>query len=283
MYARWVQLGALQPILRLHSNHGARLPWEYGKRVDRAATRALRLRESLVPYLYSVARQTYDSGLPIVRSLPLQWPRRAAAYRHPAEYTVGRDVLVRPVFARGNPAPATVWFPPGEWVDYFTGRSYAGPSLHRLSVPLGRMPLYVRAGAVLATQPAVPHSTAAPRDHLVLTVFGRSAGSGRLYDDAGQGFGYQHGQFSWTTFRHPADRSGPRLRIGAAAGGFPGSLARRSWTIRFRDVERPGRVSVGGREAAWRYDRATRTLEVRTPELATDRSWTVRVHPSASG
>ncbi|HVS67215.1 MAG TPA: TIM-barrel domain-containing protein [Mycobacteriales bacterium] len=283
MYARWVQLGAFQPILRLHSNHGARLPWEYGKRVDRAASRALRLRESLVPYLYSVARQTYDTGLPIVRSLPLQWPMRPAAYRRPAEYTVGRDVLVRPVFAAGNPAPAKVWFPPGKWIDYFTGRTYAGPSRHRFSVPLDRMPVFVRAGSVLPTQPAAAHSTDAPRDHLRLTVFGRHDGSGRLYDDAGQGFGYQHGQYSWTAFRHTAGRRGQRLRIGAATGRFPGSLAQRSWTIRFRDVAAPKTVTVAGRPVSYRYDRAGRVLTIRTPELATDRTWTVRVRSSGSG
>ncbi|HWC33337.1 MAG TPA: TIM-barrel domain-containing protein [Mycobacteriales bacterium] len=277
MYARWVQLGAFQPILRLHSNHGARLPWEYGPSVDKAAADALRLRERLVPYLYTLGRRAYDSGQPIVRSLYLQWPRLHAAYRHPAEYTVGDDVLVRPVTAAGNPAPARVWFPPGRWVDYFTGQTYVGPSHRTLSVPLDRMPVFVRAGAVLPMQPDVPHSTPGPRDHLVLTVFGAQRGSGRLYDDAGRGFGYQHGAFSWIRFRHTATAGGQRLRIGAATGGFPGSLATRAWKVRFRDVARPRAVRVAGRAVHWSYDPTTRTLTVRTGELATSRSWTVRV------
>ncbi|HVV75513.1 MAG TPA: TIM-barrel domain-containing protein [Mycobacteriales bacterium] len=277
MYVRWVQLGAFQPILRLHSNHGARLPWEYPKAADRAAADALRLRESLVPYLYSVARDSYDTGLPLVRSLPLQWPRQPAAYRHPSEYTVGRDVLVRPVSAPGNPAPTKVWFPPGKWVDYFTGRTYAGPSLRRFSVPLDRMPVFVRAGAVLPTQPAAPHSTEAPRDHLTLTVFGHHDGSGRLYDDAGQGFGYQHGQYAWTAFRHSVSGRTQRLLIGRAVGDFRGALTKRSWTIRFSDANRPTAVTVGGRPVRWRYAASTRTLVVRTAELSTRSATTIHV------
>ena len=279
MYARWVQLGVFQPILRLHSNHGARLPWEYSKPVNKAAGDALRLRESLVPYVYTVAREAYDTGLPMVRAVYLQWPGRKAAYHHPQEYTLGRNVLVRPVAAKGNPAPAKVWFPPGRWVDYFTGRTFVGPSRRTLSVPLDRMPVFVRAGAVLPTQPLAPHSTAAPSRHLVLSVFGSRPGSGRLYDDAGQGFGYQHGACSWTSFRHTATSAGQRLRIGAAKGRFAGSLARRSWTVRFRDVDSPRSVTVDGVEVDWHYDPSERGLTLRTGPLSTGRAHLVQVKP----
>jgi alpha-glucosidase (family GH31 glycosyl hydrolase) len=277
LYSRWVQLGVFQPLLRLHSNHGSRLPWEYPGAAKRAATKALRLRESLVPYLYTVAREAHDTGLPMVRALYLQWPGRAAAYDHPQEYTMGRDVLVRPVSTKGNPAPATVWFPPGRWVDYFTGKTFRGPAVRRLSFPLDRMPVFVRAGSVLPTQPASRHSAPGPRDHLVVTVYGRQQGSGRLYDDSGTGFDYERGAFSWTHFHHRADGHGQRLRIAAASGKFPGSLATRSWTVRFAGVRRPGSVSLSGRRVPWRYDARTRTVTVRTPELSTKRAWVVRL------
>ncbi|MGN6475563.1 MAG: TIM-barrel domain-containing protein [Mycobacteriales bacterium] len=276
MYVRWVQLGAFQPILRLHSNHGARLPWEYPKAYDRAAADALRLRESLLPYLYTVARDSYDTGLPMVRALYLQWPRLRAAYHHAQEYTVGRDVLVRPVTTTGSPASARVWFPPGLWVDYFTGRTYAGPSRHTLSVPLDRMPVFVRAGAVLPTQPAVRHSTAGPRDHLVLTVFGDHSGSGRLYDDAGQGFGYQRHAYAWTGFRSTVTEAGDRLRIGAVNGTFPGALPKRSWTVRYTDIGRPSAVTVDGVVVKWHYDPNRMTLTIHTPDHSVDRPETVR-------
>jgi alpha-glucosidase (family GH31 glycosyl hydrolase) len=282
MYARWVQLGAFQPILRLHSNHGARLPWEYPQPADKAAADALRLRETLGPYLYTVARQAYDTGLPIDRALYLQWPHAKAAYDHASEFTFGKDVLVRPVSAPGNPAPATVWFPPGKWVDYFTGRTFTGPSTKRLSVPLDQIPVFVRQGGIVATQPAVSHTSETPRAHLRLTVFGRHAGSTRLYDDAGSGFGYQHGAYTWTSVRHSVDRGGQTLTIGPADGAFPGELKARSWTVVFRNVARPGSVRVDGSRVAWRYDPDARTLTLRTAEAGVAAPLRVRVFAAVS-
>jgi alpha-glucosidase (family GH31 glycosyl hydrolase) len=277
MYARWVQLGAFQPILRLHSNHGARLPWEYPQPADKAAADALRLREAFGPYLYTVARQAYDTGLPIDRALYLTWPNARAAYHHSTEYTVGSDVLVRPVSSAGNPARTSVWFPRGKWVDYFTGRTFTGPSTRTLSVPLDQIPVFVREGAIVTTQPAVTHTSEAPKDHLILTAYGDASGSTRLYDDAGSGFGYQHGAYSWTTIRHSVSPEGQDLVIGAAEGTFPGALQHRLWTVRFRDTAKPTAVTVAGGPVAWRYDQRTRTLTVRTGAASTKRSLTVRV------
>src|SRR5947209_15683866 len=107
LYARWVALGTFQPLDRLHSNHGDRLPWEYGAAADAAAAGFLRLREALIPYTYTLSRRAYDAGLPITGALYLQWPGRPAAYQHPSEYTLGPDMVVAPVTAPGDPAPAT--------------------------------------------------------------------------------------------------------------------------------------------------------------------------------
>ena len=72
LYARWVQLGVFQPVLRLHSDHGDRLPWQYG--AEAPATDALRLREALVPYTYTLGWQAHQTGLPITRPLYLDYP-----------------------------------------------------------------------------------------------------------------------------------------------------------------------------------------------------------------
>ena len=96
LYVRWVQEGALSPVLRLHSDHGDRLPWQYGKAADAIASRFLRLRDQLVPYLYTAARRAVDTGLPIAGPLYLSWPGYAGAYRHPSQYTLGRDLVTDP-------------------------------------------------------------------------------------------------------------------------------------------------------------------------------------------
>lgn len=274
LYARWVQLGTFQPLDRLHSNHGERLPWNYPQPAAGAAAAALRLREALVPYLYTVARQAHDTGLPMTRALYLQWPHRHAAYRFKTEYTLGRDVLVAPVTAAGDPAPATVWIPPGRWIDYFTGKVFRGPARVRMSMPLRRMPVLMRAGSVLVTQPPVATTPSHPARRLVATTYPGRRGSFTLYDDHGTGFGYRNGGYSTTRITHRSTATGIRLTIAAANGHFRGERNARSWLVRFVDVPRPRAVVVDGTRLSlahrWSYHRSTRTV-VAQPGLVSTR------------
>jgi alpha-glucosidase (family GH31 glycosyl hydrolase) len=224
MYVRWVQLGTFQPLLRLHSHHGKRLPWEYPGKAGQVAASFLRLREALVPYLYTLAAGARATGVPIVRPLYLQWPRQAAAYEHPSEYVLGRDVLVAPVTDPGDPGEVEVWFPPGTWVDWFTGERHRGPRVEKLSVPLERMPVFVRAGGIMPMQPEVPTTAVGTPPKLILTVF-RGSGRTTLYDDAGDGLDRRH---ATTSIRQTRGK----LVIGAMRGRYQGRPARRAWEIR---------------------------------------------------
>jgi alpha-glucosidase (family GH31 glycosyl hydrolase) len=278
LYARWVQLGTFQPLDRLHSNHGDRLPWQYGAAADASAASSLRLREALDPYTYTLARRAYDTGQPITGALYLQWPGVAGAYDHPSEYTYGPDLVVAPVTADGDPAPATVWVPPGAWVDMFTGERFQGPSVHTLAVPLSQMPVLVRAGSVLVTQPYAPYTPPGPNPNLILTAYPGARGAFTLYDDQGTGFGYQRGEDSFTQIGQRRHGRRAVVTIGAAKGSFPGRLARRSWQVVFEQVPAPRRVTlmVGRRtvrlsQSRWRYVAATRTLTVGTGAVSTSK------------
>jgi alpha-glucosidase (family GH31 glycosyl hydrolase) len=233
LYARWVAFGAFQPLDRLHSNHGDRLPWQYDPAADAAAAGFLRLREALNPYIYTLARRAYDTGLPIAGPLYLQWPRFAAAYAHASEYTFGPDMVVEPVSASGDPASATVWVPPGTWIDYFTGQRFRGPAAATLSVPLSQMPVLVRAGAVIPTQPFAPFTPPGPPRTVILTVFPGPAGAFTLYDDRGAGFGYQRGAFTRTSIVFRTRGRRRTVTIGPGRGRFLGEVGSRSWVVCF--------------------------------------------------
>ena len=92
MYARWMQLGTFQPVDRMHSDHGDRLPWNYTGAAQASAERFLRLREALVPYTYTLAQQANTTGVPITRPLYLDYPSQSAAYTNPQEYLYGDNV-----------------------------------------------------------------------------------------------------------------------------------------------------------------------------------------------
>ena len=300
LYARWVQFATFQPILRLHSDHGDRLPWDYGAG-QQSATQFLQLREALVPYTYTLGWQAHQTGLPIARALYLDYPGLSEAYNHPSEYLYGPDVLVAPVTTPGKIATQRVWFPPGRWTDYFTRATFDGPTTATLNVPLNRMPVFVRAGGIVPQQPAMSHVGAQPVDPLTLNVYAGASGHFTLYQDAGEGLGYQQGQYAQTPIRYdegmpasepqascgadqaPAQSSmgaASTVTIGAECGQYPGQLTSRAYQVHLVDISAPRRVTVNGapldqvtpgsQVPGWWYDTANATLRVNTPRLPTD-------------
>ncbi|MEA2211040.1 MAG: hypothetical protein QOF83_988 [Solirubrobacteraceae bacterium] len=275
LYTRWVQLGAFQPILRLHSSNGNRLPWQYPPPADSIAAAFLRLREALVPYTYTLAADAVNTGGSITRPLYMDYPGQAAAYDNPSEYLYGSDVLVAPVTSAGTSSKVSVWFPPGRWTDWFTGATFTGPSQQTLTVPLDRMPVFVRAGGIIPEQAAMSHVGADPRAPTTLRVYPGRFGRFSLYQDAGTGNGYEHGQdsrtaittWSGSAFRHGRGSS-TNVEIGPSRGRYPGQQSSRSFSVQIESLTRPNQVRVDGRPvprsgpAAWSYDSASHTLIV---------------------
>ncbi len=315
LYDRWVQLGTFESILRLHSNHGERLPWQYPQPVQDDAESFLRLREALLPYTYTLAHRATTTGLPITAPLYLDDPNEAAAYDHPTEYLYGPDVLVAPVTTPGTPAATTVWFPPGHWTDWFTGATYTGPSTAALSVPLSQMPVFVRQGGIVpeqdptggpttaggsgtksgTTDGSKTGGTATPRS-LTVRVYAGSPGSFSLYQDAGTGLGYMKGRDALTRITTaPVAGSGgersagggaraTRITVGPARGSYPGQPRSVRYHFDVVGVARPSRVTLDGRavpergspgSAGWSYDGATDTLVVDAGPVAVARGLTL--------
>ncbi|HKN52747.1 MAG TPA: TIM-barrel domain-containing protein, partial [Amycolatopsis sp.] len=284
LYARWVQLGAFQPIFRLHSNHGDRLPWNYDATAEVSAEKFIRLREALLPYIYSLAKQARDTGLPMTRPMYLNYPDLDAAYQHPDQYLYGDDVLVAPVVSSGN--SRTVWFPPGTWTDYFTGAVHIGPSVATVSGDLSTMPVFLRGGGIMASRTdqadnVVQH----PVGPMTLDVATSGSGQFDLYEDAGDGSAYQQGQSATT---HITNGDGA-VDIAAQQGSYPGQVTGRGWTVRVHNTGAPGQVTVNGTALnqtgsgpGWSYDPATRTLTIRTNTLPTSAAVQVRYNGTSA-
>jgi hypothetical protein len=280
LYLRWLQLGTFQPIMREHSTLGqnARLPWEYDAATQATGDALLQLRESLVPYLYTLSQQASSTGLPMTQALYLDYPSAPAAYDHPGEYLLGSDMLVDPVTTPGNVATTSVWFPPGRWTDWFTGATFTGPSTQTLSVPLNRMPVFVKAGGIVPLQPSSGHAQSAGSAPLTLRVFAGASGKYTMYDDAGTGLGYEHGQYTDTPISDAPVPGGSAVVIGPARGSYPGAPASRPYTVDLVDVTSPHAVLVNGQplsSSRWSYDSATHTVQVTVGNLPVNRATTV--------
>ncbi|WP_436844748.1 TIM-barrel domain-containing protein [Streptomyces longwoodensis] len=272
LYARWVQFGTFQPVDRLHSNHSDRLPWQYGPEAKASAEKFLRLREALVPYTYTLAQQATATGVPIVRPLYLQYPEEEGAYsKAGTEYLYGPDMLVAPVTTPGTSTTTSVWFPPGQWTDYFTGRTYtapAGGASHDVTTTLDTMPVFVRAGSVVTTRAENVTSDAQhPLDKVAVTVAEGASGSFSLYED--DGVSPVSKRAATTRLRYTEHHGTHLLTIGPAKGSFKGQVSRRAWTVSFRGVEaKPDRVTLSGTATAataWQWNADTHTLSVTLP------------------
>jgi hypothetical protein len=280
LYLRWLGLGAFQPILRMHSNdtENARLPWEYDSPTAATGDQFLQLRESLVPYTYTLSHESNVTGLPMARALYLDYPGQAAAYTNPDEYMFGDDMLVAPVTTPGQVAQSTVWFPPGQWTDYFTGATFTGPSTQTLQVPLDREPVFVKAGGIVPLQPSTGKAQTASSAPLTLKVYAGADGGFSLYQDAGTGLGYTNGQSTTTQISTTTHGAETTVTIGAANGSYPGAPTTRTDTVDLADISQPHTVLVDGRALApsqWSYNSGTHTLSVPLPKSSVRQSVTI--------
>jgi alpha-D-xyloside xylohydrolase len=150
LYVRWTQLGALSPLMRAHGLR-PREPWAFGPRALAVSRDWIRLRYSLLPYLWQVATESAARGWPMLRPCALHYPHDPVATGLDGQFLLGKDLLVVPIFDDGDePVHRRFHVPAGEWTDLLTGERYQGPGWHSIEVPLERMPVLVRDGAVIA-------------------------------------------------------------------------------------------------------------------------------------
>lgn len=162
LFFRWTELAALLPVMRTHHGTHPGRSWAFdsdGETLEMFATYC-RLHTALFPYIYGIAHQAAESGLPAVRHLILHYPGDPGSWEVEDEFLLGDRLLVAPVTRRGARG-RVVYFPPGEWVNYWTGETHKGPRATYVASPLVHVPLFVRSGSVLPTLD-MPVDTLAP-------------------------------------------------------------------------------------------------------------------------
>jgi len=298
LYLRWIQFGTFSPILRTHAtknldNERERRIWAYPEPYAEHMRDAFNLRYALLPYLYTEARTTYDSGVAFLRPLYYDWPEEPAAYAQKGQYAFGDQLFVVPVtqamHAGSRLARVEVWIPPGRWIEWPTGREFSGPQMVERHFSLEQIPVYARAGAILPMQPAMLRADERSLDPLLLTVFPLMDGGSseyRLYEDNGNGTDYRRGASRWTPIS--AEQRGDELRIEVhpGQGTFPGMVERRSYQLRLPADWPPIVVEVNGEtlplvprgtEPGWHYEGRTLTAHVNTRPFACTEGVVIRI------
>jgi alpha-glucosidase/alpha-D-xyloside xylohydrolase len=149
----------------------------------------------MLSYTYSAARETHDTGVPIMRALWLYYGDDAAAVTRGDEYLWGRDLLVAPVTEKGATS-RNVYLPQGSWYDFWTGGKVEGGHEITRPVDLQTLPLYVRAGAIIPMGPVKQYTSQKVDGPLQLSVYPGQDGSFVLYDDDGVSFHFEKGEYA---------------------------------------------------------------------------------------
>lgn len=270
--ARWYQLGAFSPINRLHSScspFSGKEPWNFHEPVRSAMVDVLRLRQALMPYLYTMNWRAAVDGDPIVE--PMYWanPNLGESYEVPDEFRFGTELVVAPVVDPMDKASmrgkADAWLPQGDWFDFFDGRRYtaANPAGRRLAVwrTIDRIPVFAKAGGIVPMQSdPLSDMTVNPRA-LDVVIFPGADGSFAMREDSGEfhdvcadAAAAQEAATAVTamTWQWDDGRS-PQFVIEAPTGNTSVVPERRDWTLIFRGVARSAmQVIVGGE--AWDKD-----------------------------
>jgi len=234
LYARWFQLGAFSPIFRSHGwvwrEH---VPWAHGALVEEICRRYAELRYRLLPYTYTLAWQAHTLGLPLMRPLVLNYPNDPRTWTLGHAFLWGDDLLVAPVTREG----ATAWpvyLPEGRWYDFWTGTRHEGPTGITVEAPLDRLPLLVRAGAIVPMGPVVQYSGERPLDEVTLLVYPEGSSRFELYEDDGRTNAYRRGAYALTRFECDASAGAIVLRIGEASGNRAVVPVGRRYLVRLR-------------------------------------------------
>ena len=183
LYVRWAQFGLFSPFSRAHGT-ATRSPWDYGEEAERIFRDYVRLRYRLLPYIYSYTLVAANTGLPVMRPMVLEFPDDPATYSLDMQYMFGAELLVAPIYNESGVRP--VYFPPGQWIDFWSHDIIDGPQTRWVTAPLSAMPLYVRAGALIPTMEPPEHIAGeGPWEMVTLDAYVLRGGSFALHDSDG--------------------------------------------------------------------------------------------------
>ena len=231
---RWFQFGAFAPVFRSHGEAPLREVWNIapqGTEVYDSLVAHVKLRYRLLPYIYTLAADTYHRDGSIMRGLAMDFPNDAQALDINDQYLFGPAFLVNPVY-KHEARTRSVYLPASaKWYDFYSGELQEGGKRIDAAAPLARMPLFVKAGSIVPTGPAIQYSSEKPDAPLTLYVYTGANGRFDLYEDDGVSYGYERNAFARIPISY--DESAGELMIGARSGSFEGMPSTRTINVRW--------------------------------------------------
>ena len=288
LYVRWMQYGALSPVFRTHSSKNPTLnkePWNFTGEYFEALTNAIRLRYTLAPYIYTMARKTYDTGLALCRPLYYDYPESKEAYDFSREYQFGDNMLVAPI---GTPmangfSTIKVWLPPGnEWYEWSTGTLLNGGQITERKFSLLEYPIYVKAGAIIPMYPDIRNLKSSPHEMIIGIFPGGSRSSAKIYEDAGDSKNYDK-QYTVTSIGSAVKGRSLEVTILPRTGAFNGMASEKDYQVKLYGSEMPESVVINGKSiSGWRYCGRDLSVLISIPSVKCASGTVIRINYNKS-
>jgi len=235
-------------------------PWYLEDEHTAAYRQYGQLRYRLLPYLYSTAAEAALTGYPVMRAMPMVYPEDPAWDAVLSQYMLG-DFLLVSAFAK------QVRLPPGEWIDFWSGKRTRGPATLPVEItPTRGGALMVQSGAILPTWPPCDHVEKGWSPEVGLLVYPAARSTFTLYEDDGSSLGYRQGRFARTRLTCETAGKTVKLTVGGREGRFDGMPDTRQVTATVHLPARPKNVTLDGAAVKdWTWDQAASTATVPIP------------------
>ncbi|MCB1128538.1 MAG: DUF5110 domain-containing protein, partial [Verrucomicrobiae bacterium] len=203
---RWHEWASMTPFFRSHSikDNEQREPWRYGDYYGGLMRNIIKFRYQLMPYLYTLAHQSSVDGIPMNTPTVMHFQDDPGThYQNDYDFMVGDNLLASGVYEQGASQRWT-YLPAGtDWYNFYTGEKLAGGNWAMQQAPLGRIPLYARAGAIVPMGPSMAYANQFQPDFMDIHVWPAPEGfasSFTLYEDDGETFDFLGGEYAKTVF-----------------------------------------------------------------------------------
>lgn len=245
-----LHFGLFLPWVQINSWFSMMHPFYYAKEEQDIYRFYVKLRYSLAPYIYSMALEAAQNGMPIVRSMPLCFPDDRNCDDMTYQYMFGDNFCVG-IFTN------EIYLPKGTWTDAWSGEKIVskGETFTR-EYPSDRAGLlFIREGAIIPTQPDVEYLGARPFDRVILKVYPHGDSAYTMLDDDGESYEYENGGIASTLFESHERDGGVEVVVNPVQGSFKGMPSEREYSFRIQRDSRPALVSLNGAAVQdWTYE-----------------------------
>lgn len=270
LYLRWIQYGIFSPIFRTHGTRMAenkKKMWFYNPIFFRAMRAAMQLRSKMIPYLYTAAREAFDTGVSVCYPLYYDFPEAEEAYSFKTQYMFGSQIMVAPVVTPANEITQLVedmeiWIPSGDWIEVMSGRTFTGPTVVKRSFSMNEIPFFVKSGSIIVNRLIGPEEEKVNKGWLGRTqeipdgyevnlylpkdIKTESTHHVMHYEDSGDNVDYAKDKFAWRKFSYTVRNGYLDVTIAKPEGTFEAMPANQYYRVIVHLSAPPEKVLVNG-------------------------------------